>query len=303
MRKNICQQPIESLMESGIKGILVLLFITIMVAGCSQAAPESKQQMEEATIPQTQVLEEPPAPTSTTMPSPTVPPDTATPTAIAIPTESATETPSIRREQVAVPRDQNLLRGTLLGDGELAVLLAPMWGESRGSWMHFAEYIAPMGYTVLAFDFPEMGSSSGVFKFDQVQFDALAMIDHLKSLGYEHIVCMGASIGADACFKAARLDPSLAGFAVISSPVETKPEDTAVLTMPKLLVTGDDPELVGSVEDGYKLLPEPKQYVYINQKKHGTEMLNTDDQLRDTLVEFLEGIKEDLELGATVQAP
>jgi alpha/beta superfamily hydrolase len=303
MRKNICQQPIQSLMESGIKGILVLLFITIMVAGCSQAVPESTQQMEEASIPQTQVLEEPPAPTSTAMPSPTVPPDTATPTAIVIPTESATETPSIRRERVAVPRDQNLLRGTLVGDGELAVLLAPMFGEPRGSWMHFAEYIAPLGYTVLAFDFPGVGSSTGEFKFDQVQYDALAMIDHLKSLGYDHIVCMGASIGAAACFEAARIDPSLAGFAIISAPVETTAEDTAGLTMPKLLVTGDEPDLIGSLENAYKLMPDPKQYVYINQKKHGTEMLNTDDQLRDTLVEFLEGIKEDLELGATVQAP
>jgi len=30
---------------------------------------------------------------------------------------------------------------------------------------------------------------------------------------------------------------------------------------------------------------------HINQKSHGTEMLNTDDELRDVLVAFLESIQ------------
>lgn len=303
MRQIICLDQNQSLKEYFIKRLFVLVFTAMMMAGCSQGAPESTLQMEEASVTQAQLVEATATSTSTAVPSPTAPPATATPTAIVSPTESATATQSIRKEQVAVPRDENLLRGTLLGDGELAVLLAPMFGEPRGSWMHFAEYIAPQGYTVLAFDFPGVGSSSGTFKFDQVQYDALAMIDHLKGLGYEHIVCIGGSIGAFACFEAARIDPSLAGFVIISSPLETTAEETADLTMPKLLVTGDEPDVIGSLEQAYKLMPEPKQYVYINQKKHGTEMLNTDDQLRDTLVEFLEGIKEDLELGATAQGP
>jgi hypothetical protein len=57
----------------------------------------------------------------------------------------------------------------MVGDGEIAVVLAPMFGEGRGRWLKFANYIAPLGFTAVAFDFPgPFGSSVGEFKFDQV---------------------------------------------------------------------------------------------------------------------------------------
>ena len=293
MRIMNCLEQNQSLKKFMKKHILVILSAAVMLAACSQSAPESTQQVEQASVTQSQL----PEATPTTIPTPTPQPATETPLPTAISTLPATELPKLRKDQVAVERDDNLLRGTLVGDGEIAVLLAPGAMEPRGNWMQFAEYIAPMGYTVLAFDFPgPFGTSTGEFKYDQVQFDALAIIEHLKGLGFEQIVCMGNSIGGGACYEAARIDPSLAGFAIISSPVETTVEDSAELTMPKLLVTGDEKDVKGVLEETYNLMPEPKQYVFINQMKHGTEMLNTDDQLRDTLVEFLEGIRNDLDL-------
>ena len=231
----------------------------------------------------TSTLDDPPTSTQS--------PPTDTPEPVNSPTPAATATDEIFKERISLPRDENLIRGTLLGDGEVAVVLAPMFGESRGRWLKFAEHIAPLGYTAVAFDFPgPSGSSTGVFKFDQVQFDTLAVINHLKDRGYERIVCIGASIGASACFEAARIDPDLAGIVLISAPVETTVEDTAGLLMPKLLITGDEADVVDSLRGAYEIMPDPKQYVFINQKAHGTEMLNTDDQLRDILVTFLDSI-------------
>ena len=217
------------------RSMAIVLFVIMLLAGCSPAETDTAVQSQEGDFTPTETQTS----TSTTTPTPTPQPATETPLPTAISTLPATVLPKLRKDQVAVEGDDNLLRGTLVGDGEIAVLLAPGAMEPRGNWMQFAEYIAPMGYTVLAFDFPgPFGTSTGEFKYDQVQFDALAMIEHLKGLGYEQIVCMGNSIGGGACYEAARIDPSLAGFAIISSPVETTVEDSAELTMPKLLVTG-----------------------------------------------------------------
>jgi len=281
------------------KRIYAMLIATCMlIGGCAQTGSELVAETDAIVVQETHT----PKAIATATNIPTIPAATDTAEPTELPAQESNEATTIRREQVAVERDENLLRGTLIGDGEIAVLLAPGAMESRGSWMQFAEYIAAMGYTVLAFDFPgPFGTSTGDFKYDQVQIDALAMIEHLKGLGYEHIVCMGNSIGGGACYEAARIDPSLAGFAIISSPVESTVEDSAELTMPKLLVTGDELDVKRVLEETFELIPEPKQYVFINQKKHGTEMLNTDDQLRDTLVEFLEGIRNDLDLDQHAQ--
>lgn len=271
--------------------VIPIMVIGMALAGCIQVESETPASVQEESEPTTQSPISTATSTPGDRPTSTAPPPTKTPEPIKSPTAAATATEEIYKERISVPRDENLIRGTLLGDGEVAVVLAPMFGESRGRWLKFAEHIAPLGYTAVAFDFPgNVGSSTGTFKFNQVQFDALAVIDYLRNKGYERIVCMGASIGASACFEAARIDPNLAGIVLISAPVETTAEDTAGLLMPKLLITGDESDVVDALKSAYEILPDPKQYVFINQKAHGTEMLNTDDQLRDILVAFLAGI-------------
>jgi pimeloyl-ACP methyl ester carboxylesterase len=268
--------------------LIILPLLLLVVAGCAQTGNLEEIESLPVEMTATQInlpTESPPTEVTTLIL------DTATPQPSHTPTPAATATDAIYKERISVTRDENIIRGTLLGDGEVAVVLAPMFGESRGRWLKFAEYIAPLGYTAVAFDFPgPSGSSTGEFKFDQVQYDALAVINQLRNMGYERIVCMGASIGASACFEAARIDPELEGIVLISAPVETTAEETAGLLMPKLLITGDEPDVVESLRGAYETMPDPKQYVFINQKAHGTEMLNTDDQLRDTLVTFLDGI-------------
>ncbi len=268
----------------------LMLFGLLLFSGCANSATEvisSTQPTETATpLPPTDT----PEPTETATPLP--PTNTPEPTATA--TTAYTPTPDIPKEWVEVAYEDRVIKGTLVGEGDIAVVLAPMFGQSLGSWAHFADLIAPLGFSALAFDFPgPFGSSSGEFKFDRVQFDVLAVINFLRERGYERIVCMGASIGADACFKAAQIDPSLAGLVVISSPVEANAEETAILLMPKLFVASDDDEMdvEGPLKATYQLLPAPKQFEFINRKGHGTALLNTGDELRDILVDFLENLR------------
>lgn len=88
-----------------------------------------------------------------------------------------------------------------MGDGDIAIVLAPMFGENQSSWITFAKHLASLGYTALAFDFPGFGSSKGEFNFDKTTDDVAVVIDHLFARGYERIVCMGASVGGGACFE------------------------------------------------------------------------------------------------------
>jgi len=268
------------------KHYALMLFGLLLFSECANPAAEvipQTQRAETATpLPPTDT----PEPTETASPLP--PTNTPEPTATA--TISYTPTPEIKTEQIEVPYEDRIIRGTLVGDGEIAVVLAPMFGENRSSWIAFAKHLASLGYTALAFDFPGFGASSGEFNYTATTFDALAVIDFLLDQGYERIVCMGASVGAGACYEAAVLRPNLAGLVIISAPVETTSEEAAILLMPKLLVTGDEPDVKGQMKENFQLLLAPKQFELINEKRHGTEMINTGDELRDMLVEFLESL-------------
>ncbi|UCD97733.1 MAG: alpha/beta fold hydrolase [Chloroflexota bacterium] len=269
---------------------ILLLIVLILVTGCSQTAAEVQptEQPLKTDIPLSPTNT--PEPILTSTPSP--PTDTPEPTATA--TRESSPTPDIPKEAVTISYDEQVIRGILVGEGDIAVVLAPMYGESRGSWMHFAEHIASLGYAALAFDFPgPFGTSSGTFKFDGVQFDVLAVIDFLRQRGYERIVCMGASIGGTACFEAALLDPTLAGFVNISSPIEKTSEELSILLMPKLIVISDDDEFdVSPLNDVFELLPAPKQIEFINKRGHGTELLTMGNELQDILVAFLDSLQD-----------
>jgi pimeloyl-ACP methyl ester carboxylesterase len=261
----------------------LMLFGLLLFSGCANSATEVIPTTEPATpLPPTDT------PEPVVSPTPQLPTDTPEPTATA--TIAYTPTAEIKTEQVEVPYEDRIIRGTLVGDGEIVVVLAPMFGENRSSWIAFAKHLASLGYTALAFDFPGFGVSTGEFNYNATTFDVLAVIDFLLEQGYERIVCMGASIGASACYEAAVLRPNLAGLVIISAPVETTTEEAAILLMPKLLVTGDEPDVKGPMKETYQVLPAPKQFELINEKRHGTQMLNTGDELRDILVEFLEGL-------------
>jgi pimeloyl-ACP methyl ester carboxylesterase len=135
-----------------------------------------------------------------------------------------------------------------------------MFGLDRSGWMPFARHIATLGYTALAIDFPGAGTSTGRFSFTLVNFDTVAVIDYLTELGYERIVCMGASMGAGACFEAAILRPELAGLVIIAAPVETTVEESAGLLMPKLFLVGKEPDVKMDMEEAQRVRDDQQPF-------------------------------------------
>ena len=247
------------------------------------------------------VNEEPPTP---------VEQPTQTPTEIPLPTASATDSaptkPPIKTEQIEVtyedpPYPDTVLRGTLMGEGDVAVILAPMALSNRVPWLPFARHIAELGYTALAFDWPnDFGASKGRFSFSKTKFDTAAIVDYLQiELGYEKIVCIGGSIGGVACIEVPLLRPgSLAG--VVSVSTDNKlvdrmtPEEIATLTMPKLMIVENLPDFITALNSNLAVLPPPKEKKIFDHPAHGTDIFNSPnkDELRDLLVSFLEGIRE-----------
>ena len=273
------------------------LFIVILGLLLFSACVPSTTAVESTAIPTETPTSPAPTDTATSLPptetlTPLPPTITLTPQPSATATKVSTPTLDIPTELVEVPYEDRVIRGTLLGDGEIAVILAPMWGENRSSWLKFAKHIAPLGYSALAIDFPGVGASSGEFSFTKVNFDVVAVIDYLQARGYEEIVCMGASLGAGACFEAALLRPELAGLVIVAAPPETTSEEAATLLMPKLLVVGDEPEVKSAMAKDYQILPMPKEFITLADTAHGTDLLNTGsrEEFSDILVEFLDGL-------------
>jgi alpha/beta superfamily hydrolase len=229
-----------------------------------------------------------------------------TPTPTDTPKPTKTPTPEIAFEKVSFTTEDGLeLSGTLFGEGDIAVVLAHQGtvGANQHSWHPFARLIAEKGFTALAFDFRGCGQSEGVLQVGLLDKDMRAAIGFLHDRGFEHIVCMCASMGGTTCLKTA-LDTNLVGLAVIAStwsigesPTEIKvrPEDLSVLTMPKLFVTTEHDlyDIPAMITAMYELSPEPKEIKVFPGRVHGTDLFKTylAGEFRELLVNFLEGLR------------
>lgn len=269
----------------------------LLIVSC--AAPSSTPTLvTETTLPRStavgiQQTDPPTTAPPTELPTPHLPTNTPEPTATA--TVAATPTQEIPEERVEVAYEDRVIRGTLVGDGDIAVILIPMFQHERSSWMPFAQHIASLGYTALAIDMNhfEAGRSTGSFSgWDAVTNDVLEVINFLITRGHERVVCMGASLGGNYCLQAALQDPSLAGLVVIAAPIVIDAEKAATLLMPKLLVSENNLEEINTMIEAYKTLPMPKQFKTFSDPAHGTNLFKSDvgEEFRDTLVEFLESL-------------
>jgi hypothetical protein len=195
--------------------------------------------------------------------------------------------------------DDFTIVGSIFGDGEVAVILTHMGeagSDSRNSWFPFARYGASEGdFTFLAIDFRSYGASAGERSFTNQKLDILGAIKFLQERGYKRFVCMGASMGGNACVEAALLYPDLIGLAVIASNPRMD-RDYSGLVMPKLFVleAGDPYGLTDQMETVYEMMPGPKAYHTFPEDVHGTRMFKTGsgDEFRALLMEFLGSLSQ-----------
>jgi hypothetical protein len=107
------------------------------------------------------------------------------------------------------------------GSSRKAVVLAhAAIGRSYQHWMvNMARELMP-GFTVFMFDFRGHGRSSGrcPLRFDKPSQDLEAVVEHVRSLGFERIGVTGYSIGAAAGFLLAARKPVFDSFVSIGCP-------------------------------------------------------------------------------------
>jgi pimeloyl-ACP methyl ester carboxylesterase len=198
------------------------------------------------------------------------------------------------------------LAGTLFGSGETAVILAHQGtpGADQTSWHSFAQVLARRGFAALAFDFRGYGQAEGPRDARILDQDVAAALRFLRGLGYEKIVCAGASMGGTACTRVA-VDDHLAGLVTLGSPMvagrgdplRVSEADLATLALPKLFITADEDPFYSVVEQTtrmYERSPEPKALHLLPGEAHGTDLFNTGagDELTAILLEFLENLPE-----------
>lgn len=234
------------------------------------------------------------APQPTVAPT-AIPAPTLAPTAVPSPTAEPTAAPKAEQVQLTTDDDEKLAATLFDAQGDLAVILVHMLGNSQESWQPFALVLQEQGLTALTLDLRGHGQSSGSPITSTFGKDVLAAKTFLEERGYTRAVCIGASIGASSCMNAA-LKAEFAGLGLIAGPIDLLPDDYAKLKGTKLFVTAEADGVTSATatETMFKLSPEPKQLKLLPGSAHGTDMFADSaagSQLQDTLLEFLKAIK------------
>ena len=229
------------------------------------------------------------------------------PTPSPIPTIPLTPVPTVEYSTEIVSfttKDDFALEGILfLSEGDTAVVFAHMAGDNdQQNWVTFANQIARRGFTSLTFNFRCYGESecggrdSGSILISR---DIGAAINYLRNQGFEHIVCIGASMGGRACVNAA-FEEELAGMVIVSGTGSSDPDRKNLdgfisPDMPKLFIVSEDdhiPDRTLSMTRLYESAPEPKLFKTFPGTAHGTELFDSKygQEFREALTDFLEEI-------------
>jgi alpha-beta hydrolase superfamily lysophospholipase len=134
--------------------------------------------------------------------------------------------------------DGVLLDGAMVGDGDVAVVLAHQYPSNLCPWLPYAKTLASHGYRAFAFDFRGLGASDSAKAYadaGRYELDVEAAAAEVRRLGAKEVFLAGASAGGTAVLAAgASVSPEPAG--IISFSGETYFSDNldALKTAPKL---------------------------------------------------------------------
>ena len=284
------------------KIVVVCTWVLVLV---SLAACASKTPVVETVKTPTVVEDTPEVEVIVTV---TATPKLEPPTSTPLPTITPTPVPTVEYSTEIISfttEDEFDLEGILyLSEGDTAVVFAHMAGDNdQQNWVPFANQIARRGFTALTFNFRCYGESecggrdSGSILISR---DIGAAINYLRNQGFEHIVCIGASMGGRACVNAA-FEEELAGMVIVSGTGSSDPDRKSLdgfttPNMPKLFIVSENdhiPDRTLSMTRLYENAPEPKIFKTIPGTAHGTELFDSKygQEFRETLSGFLEDIR------------
>ena len=209
-----------------------------------------------------------------------------------------TPTDILAIQKVRIPFDDYpKIRGTLYGSGDLAVILVHMGNlsNSQKDWAGFAKTAARENFTVLTIDVPGFGKTPDGDDNPTFEDAVQASISYLENLGFNKVVCIGASAGGNACLSVASQYP-LAGLGVISSALPETEINYAALSMPKFFACSEydsDGRFVRAQDEMYSNSPVPKESHVFQGDTHGTDIFISffQKELTEKLLLFLNSIQ------------
>lgn len=236
-------------MSPNIRSLFLLVFVGGLLAGC--AAP--------ATIP----------------PTPTQSPPTQTP---------PTSTPAPVTQQVSIPagEDNETIRATVTGNGEIAIIIADTGTGAISEWAPLVDaFETNKNLRIVTFAYRDITSTG--------HKDITAVLDYLRAEGIKKIVCVGGGIGSRFCTNLQQ-EPDIIGMVLIGADGLAIDSD-----FPKLFLTADaDPlGMAGSTERVYNQSAEPKSFKSYEASVSGPALFAKADvgpQVLADITDFINGI-------------
>jgi pimeloyl-ACP methyl ester carboxylesterase len=240
-----------------------LLLVSLLAFGCApvEVADSSK-------TPQVLLSSTPSSASITTEPS-------ASPS----PAPTLTSTPVLFEEGSFVLSLKNGQRfeGRVRGHGSTVVILANMSSGDESQWAPLYESLNKDQYLIVTY--PWLYNAAVI---DETE----VLLEHLRSAGFERVICIGASLGATACGWLAN-QPEMIGLVFIAGPVKHKLDEIEV---PKLFIAGERDRFSRNTKLDYEQAAEPKEIVLYPTSRHGTDLFDSDhgDEFLDVLLTFID---------------
>jgi pimeloyl-ACP methyl ester carboxylesterase len=190
--------------------------------------------------------------------------------------------------------DGTRLVGHRWGHGQTFVVLAHQYGGDTCEWAPYAQRLAGLGYTALAFDLRGFGRSQKRYGDLLIRYDrdVAAAARLARTLGARRVILVGASLGANAVVAAAAaIAPAVQGVVSLSAPGTFRLDAIGAarrLAAPALFAASDVDEGGTYASDAkamYAADPTPgKQLVIVPGVRHGVALVAGPGRVR-TLVE------------------
>lgn len=192
-------------------------------------------------------------------------------------------------------QDGFLLEGRAFGEGEVGVVLSHMFPADQGSWRGFAQELADQGYLALTYNFRGYGDSEGEKRISMIARDVAAAVKHIRELGADQVVLIGASMGGSASLIAAG-ELEVDGVATLSAPAEFRGLDAmgAVRSVaePMLFIAALSDEEAARSARGFLKAAPASDLELLGGDAHGTDLLegSRGEKVRDMLKSFVRDV-------------
>jgi pimeloyl-ACP methyl ester carboxylesterase len=190
--------------------------------------------------------------------------------------------------------DGTRLAGHLFGHGPVGVVLAHQSDGDLCQWVSYGAHLGALGYTALAFDFRNVGSSGAHHYPGNIRYggDVAGAVRELRRRGAAKVVLVGASLGGSAVVQAAaNVRPLVAGVVSVSGAADLSNaiQSAPGLRVPVLYLAGSgDRDFAADARRLYAATTEQnKRLLLLDDSRHGTALVGGNAAARRAVDTFI----------------